>query len=127
MNTTMNNVKQHRVPPSGERHARIYTVGNTPGRALTALAIAACLWAPMNSGARAETHVTSSGSFAPEADVTNRPFMLVEAAIAANRADNLITVGPGIYREALTLDSPLVLSSSGAGVARIGDLSASVT
>ena len=94
MNITLNNVKQNRVSPSGERHARIDNGGSASGRVLATLTIAACLWAPMNSGARAQTYVTPSGSFSPEADDVDRPFKLVRAAVAAEGISSDVLITP---------------------------------
>jgi endonuclease/exonuclease/phosphatase family metal-dependent hydrolase len=128
MNTTMNNVKQNWVSGSGERHARIDTNGSVPGRVLLAVAIALCHWTPMNSGARAQTYVTSTGSVAPEADDVNHPFRLIESAIAAPlRISSDISISPGVYKEAFFADQPCVLEPSVGGVVTIGDLSAIAT
>ena len=102
MNTTMKNVKQNCEPRSGERHARIETIGRAPGRVLLAVTIAACLWTPMNSGARAQTYVTPVGSFAPREGTSFHPYSLIEAAVVAERTDALIRVSSGIYKEAFS-------------------------
>ena len=127
MNTTMNYIKQHGAPRSGERHTRIFTSGRASGRVLAALTITACFGALMNSPAQAQTYVKTSGDFAPEPDNYDRQYRLVESAITAPRVHSDIKIRPGTYREAFTADEPCFLKPTTSGTVTIGDLTASAT
>lgn len=70
------------------------------------------------SRADADTHfVTQRGSAAPERDQPTRPWQLVEAAARALPPEGgTISIGPGQYFEAFTLDTPTKLVAPSGGV-----------
>src|ERR1051326_9128973 len=71
-------------------------------------------------------YVTPMGSAAPERDDPSRPWQLVEAAARALPAEGgSISISPGVYREAFTLDAPVVFTAPSGG-ATIGALTAGV-
>ncbi len=80
------------------------------------------LQATMGASLFAATHyVTPFGSAAPESDDPARPWHMVESAVHAlpKFQGGTVSVAPGVYREALTLDVPVFLTAP-SGVATIG-------
>ncbi len=67
-------------------------------------------------------YVSPAGSPAPERDDPARPWQLVEAAAAAlPPGSGELRLYPGVYREAMTLSRPCVLTTATVGSATIGN------
>jgi endonuclease/exonuclease/phosphatase family metal-dependent hydrolase len=62
--------------------------------------------------AQAQTYVTKPGFFDPSG-APSQPYSVIQGALCATTNGGTMNIGPGIYRESLTLNRPMTLQTTG--------------
>lgn len=115
MKTIRSNHAPHRVPAvqAADSSAPAIRQTNRPLRYFLSLAFVALLMVEATDLAAQTHYVSPSGSAAPERDQATRPWQLIDAAVRALPPQGgTVSIAPGIYREAFTIDTPAVLTAS---------------